>query len=437
MSHDESSEAPLSVLLFTLIAILASTTGALAQGSYKTLHKFTGSDGGSPWAGLTRDAAGNLYGTTTFGGGAGLGTVFKLTSKANGRWAESVLWGFAGGDGATPYAGLIFDSAGNLYGTTAQGGASAGGTVFKLVNNGDGHWTESVLYSFCSITNCADGAFPTSNLVVDRAGNLYGVTTAGGNSYCGYSVGCGTVFKLTANADGSWTESVLYSFCSITNCSQGFRASSGLVFDADGNLYGTTASGGDLECNAPYGCGVVFKLTQNVEGRWKESVLHKFTGADGSNPASLLVFDQERNLYGTTETGGSGNRSQCGGSGCGVVFQLTPNADGRWEEKVLHDFSGAADGGTPDAGVIFDQSGNLYGTTSLGGNVNTCNADFGCGVVFKLAPNLKGGWSETVLHDFAGNPGAGPLAGVISDTAGNLYGTTVGKGNGSVFEITP
>jgi uncharacterized repeat protein (TIGR03803 family) len=190
-------------------------------------------------------------------------------------------------------------------------------------------------------------------------------------------------------------------------------------------------------CNGVPG-GVIFELTPNPDGSWKEKVLHTFMdGKDGESPNGALIFDQAGNLYGTT-VGGS-NLGDCDGVGCGTAFKLTPNPDGSWTESVLHHFTGGKDGADPAAGLIFDHAGNLYGTTEAGGNLN-CNSGVGCGVVFKLTPNSNGGWQERVLHAFTDRAGAFPLAGLIFDAAGNLYGTTGGDGTttfGSVFEITP
>jgi uncharacterized repeat protein (TIGR03803 family) len=332
---------------------------------------------------------------------------------------------------------VIFDGAGNLYGTTVGGGANGGGTVFKLSPSSGGSWKESVLYSFCSINSCVDGFYPQSSLVFDQTGNLYGTTVSGGSgSACNIYDGCGTVFKLTPSAGGSWTESVLHSFCSLAACADGRseqNSFAGVTFDGAGNLYGTTADGGS---SGPC-CGVVFELTPKADGSWKEEVLHSFTGGrDGAAPEDSLLFDGSGNLYGTAHEGG--NLSQCGGFGCGVVFELTPDSQGSWKEKVLHSFAGV-DGGVPFASLVFDKAGNLYGTTVLGGDLRLCGGS-GCGVVFELTPNSKGGWNEKVLHAFYDHPGAAPYAGVILDAAGNVYGTTNGDNNttfGSVFEITP
>jgi uncharacterized repeat protein (TIGR03803 family) len=357
--------------------------------------------------------------------------IIVIPVLSPGAWAASnykTLYKFSGGkDGKSPQARLVFDQAGNLYGTTDLGGAHGSGTLFQLVPNADGTWRESVLYSFCSRTNCGDGAQPSAGLVFDLAGNLYGTTSGGG------AHGFGTLFQLVPNADGSWRESVLYSFCSRTNCGDGEEPWASLIFDQAGNLYGTTFEGGALNQ------GTVFKLTPNADGSWRESVLYDFStcidGCDGEVPFAGLIFDLAGNLYGTTSLGGALNR--------GTVFKLTPNADGRWRESVLHSFcsrTNCGDGARPFYAVlVFDLAGNLYGTTPEGGDQG-CYGKSGCGVVFKLTPNSKGGWNERVLHTFADHPGANPGAGLIFDPAGNLYGTTQGDAVttfGSVFEITP
>ncbi len=398
----------LAIMALTLI--LGSSAGAA---DYKTLHKFkqTGVRGSYPFGGLTFDAAGNLYGTTEHGGAYGYGTVFELTPNGDGSWTKHVLYSFRHSDGHYPTSGLIFDAAGNLYGTTNRGGSGSGGqggdrcgTVFKLTPNGDGSWTESVLHSF----NGSDGRYPYGGLTFDAAGNLYGTTPLGG------AFERGTGFELTPNGDGSWTESVLHSF----NGSDGAYPYAGLTFDAAGNLYGSTADGGSGAW------GTVFELTPNGDGAWIESVLHSFNGSDGAYPCAGLTFDAAGNLYGTTEDGGSG--------AWGTVFELTPNGDGSWVESVLHSFSGG-DGDYPVSGLIIDAAGNLYGTTLEGGS-------YGYGVVFKLRPTPAGAWHYRVLHEFQDHPGAQPEAGLVLDQTGNLYGTTSGDRTttfGSVFEITP
>ncbi len=398
----------LAAVTVTLIAVLLVAPGAVAASKFKTLHRFKGKDGRQLEAGVILDAAGNLYGTT-YGGGPAYGVVFKLTPKPDGSWRESVLYNFQWGfDGSLPAASLVFDAAGNLYGTTsAGGGACYCGTVFKLTPNQDGSWTESVLYSFMG---GSDGGGPVASLIFDSAGSLYG-TTAGGGSF-----GNGTVFKLTPNRDGSWTESVLYSFM---GGSDGGGPVASLIFDSAGSLYGTTAGGGS------FGNGTVFKLTPNRDGSWTDSVLYSFMGgSDGGDPVASLIFDSTGSLYGTTAGGGS--------LGNGTVFKLTPNRDGSWTEQVLHGFS-YKDGEYPSAGLILDAAGNLYGTTAMGGA-------YGVGVAFEMRLKPSGKWGYRVLHSFADRPGALVLAGLTIDAAGNLYGTTCGDGtrtHGSVFEITP
>jgi uncharacterized repeat protein (TIGR03803 family) len=243
------------VLLAISITMLAWAPGAWAQTKYKTVHKFRpGTTGGAPQAGVVFDRAGNLYGTAGVGGNRecesrGCGVVYKLTPNMDGGWTESVLYAFCSlnycDDGYLPDAGLIFDEAGNLYSTTRLGGTENGGTVFKLTANEDGSWGETVLYSFCPLNHCADGSVPSRGVISDANGNLYGTTLAGGNSNCDYGTGCGVVFKLSPNADGTWTENVLHTFCPLTNCNgDGATPAAGLVFDSTGNLYGTTIFGG-------------------------------------------------------------------------------------------------------------------------------------------------------------------------------------------------
>jgi uncharacterized repeat protein (TIGR03803 family) len=412
--------------LATLAAMLMLAGDAAAQVKYKSLYRFTGGkDGAVPVYGLVLDQAGNLYGTTT-SGGQGYGVAFKVTPNKKGGRTESVLYSFcrltACADGAQPGGALIFDKAGNLYGTTTDGGGRAlnGGTVFELSPNQSGGWKESVIYAFCALSRCVDGANPYSGLVFDQAGNLYGTTSNAGAN------GEGNVFELSPNRDGSWTETVLYSFCSVANCADGQNPYAGVILDQTGNIYGTTGYGGTGSG------GVVFELSPNQKGGWTESVLHSFCSlkncADGHGPSGDLIFDHTGNLYGTTNSGGA--------QGVGAVFELTPKQNGAWMEKVLHSFCQLAGctGQVPSAGLVFDQTGNLYGTTVFGGTGG------GFGVVFRMTPKSGGGWSYRVVHNFLDKPGAEPGSALILDPAGNLYGTTDGDTSttfGSVFEITP
>ena len=328
-------------------------------------------------------------------------TLIVVLMLVPGAWAckYKTLYKFKGGkDGAYLGAGLIFDQAGNLYSTTNLGGAYGYGTVFQLTPNGDGSWTERVLHSF----NGTDGNTPTSaSLIFDQSGRLYATTNQGG------AYGYGTVFQLTPNGDGSWTESVLHSFSGT----DGSKPIAGLIFDGAGNLYGTTTAGG------AYDSGTVFELTPNGDGTWTENVIHSFSGGDGSSPTANLIFDSAGNLYGTTLYGGDGD---------GTAFRLAPNGDGSWTEIVLHSFH-SADGGLPWWGMIFDKAGNLYGTTWLGGA-------YGGGTVFRLIPKADGSWKHTVLFSLATN---GP-ASLIRDSVGNLYSTTMHGGTygyGTVFKL--
>jgi uncharacterized repeat protein (TIGR03803 family) len=400
-------EAASAALTFGVVLVLGVVTTQLAQAqTFTVLYTFTGgTDGGVSQAPLVRDAAGNLYGTTTVGGDLaceydgvmpGCGTVFRLDPTGK----ETVLHSFTGApDGADLVSGLTGDSTGHFYGTTRFGGGtgcsgSGCGVVFKVTKAGK----ETVLYTF---TGGDDGDYPDS-LIRDATGNLYGTTFLGGGTGCNVS-GCGTVFKMTK----AGKETVLYRF---TGGDDGAYPG-GLIRDAKGNLYGTAAGGGDMSDCDGSGCGVVFRLSQTG----KETVLYRFTGgADGAYPGGL-IRDAKGNLYGTA---GGGDMSDC--TGCGVVFKLAPNG----KETVLHSFTGPPDGRIPE-GLLRDSTGNLYGTTAEGGDSN-CIEGGGCGTIFKVDPTGK----ETVLYTFTGSPdGELPLAVLIMDASGNLYGTTAFGGN--------
>ena len=365
------------------------------------LYSFTGgSDGAYPKAGLIFDQAGNLYGTTTDGGGSsaacgtfGCGIVFELSPVAGGGRTESIIYRFQGGsDGAGPQAGLIFDSKGNLYGTTSGGGADGSGTVFVLSppSSGSGQWIETVLYSF---TGGSDGANPEAGLIFDQSGNLYGTTSSGGtaNAGCAYIVGqCGSVFELAPQSNGGWIENTLYSFQGNADSDTPLGE---VIIDTSGNLYGTTSG----DCAACF--GTAFELAPSSGGTWTETSIYTFQGvlANGWTPEAGLVFDHSGNLYGTTAFGGSsGGSENCIGNGtmgvpngCGTVFELSPSSTGAWAERVLYSFQGYADGGYPEAGLILDSQGNLYGTTTSAG------ANNGSGVVFELIPAPSGTTAST------------------------------------------
>ncbi|HEY6292624.1 MAG TPA: choice-of-anchor tandem repeat GloVer-containing protein [Terriglobia bacterium] len=332
------------------------------------------------------------------------------TASAQGQ-TYRVLYSFNGTpDGAGPLAGLIRDSAGNLHGTTESGGPIEFqcGTVFTVDLTGK----ERVLYYFTGYT---DGCSPEyGRLFRDAAGNLYG-TASGGGIY-----DYGTIFKVNYSGNVK----VLYTF---TGTPDGKYPYAGLVRDPAGNFYSTTVAGGDASCSGGYGCGTVFKL----DATGKETVLYAFAGGtDGAYPYAGVVRDVQGNLYGTTSAGGD---ASCNPPyGCGTVFKV----DATGKETVLHTFTGGTDGEIPYAGLVRDSAGNLYGTTSYGGDpACTSFGNSGCGTVFKLDATGK----ETVLYAFTdGTDGALPFAGLVMDVAGNLYGTAYAGGahtDGTVFKV--
>jgi uncharacterized repeat protein (TIGR03803 family) len=417
--HGRSLLRLLLACVFTLVCAL-STQGQ----TFKVLYNFTGgTDGAGPWGSLVLDKLGNLYGTTAAGGAYGDGEVFEVSPNADGTWTESVIHSFlrTGPEGFDPMSNLIIDAAGNLYGTAMSGGLNNTGTAFELTP-GSSRWSLTLLYTFNSYKG--DAAGPEGGLIMDAQGNLYGMA-GGGNP------GPGAIYELSPGV-GGWTETVLYSFG--TDLSNGYGLLGSLIFDAAGNLYGTTFLGGDLSCDPQgYGCGVVFRLTP-TRGGWKENVLYRFTGApkDGNSPAAQrLAFDSMGRLYGTTLNGGGAG---CQGSGCGSIFRLIHSHTG-WNETLVHTFGGGLNGAYPTSGLTFDQAGNAYGVAGAGGGA-ACD----CGVVFKLAPGANGKWTYSVLHAFQGSDGTAPESGVILDSSGNMYGTTVlggSSGFGVVYEIIP
>jgi uncharacterized repeat protein (TIGR03803 family) len=370
------------------------------------------------------DSSGALYGTTYAGGtsGGGWGTVFKLAPPAAGKtqWTKTLLYAFTGGaDGSHPRGGVIVDSSGALYGTTADGGLA--GKVFKLMppSAGKTRWTYTVLHSFGSGN---DGNTPLARLIMDNTGALYGTTAYGG----GYSY-YGTVFKLTPPLAGKtqWTETVLHRFAQTGDA---HNPEAGLIFDSSGALYGTTYFGGTL------GFGTVFKLAPPALGNtaWTETVLYSFKGGtDGYNLVADLSVDSKGVLYGTTPNHPVGGQ-------CGTVFQLTPPAPKQmqWTKTVLYNFDTGVNGCGPRAGVILDSNGALYGATSEG----ILKVGGGTGTLFKLTPPAAGKtlWTESVLYIFKnGADGSDPESDLIFDKNGALYGvTTLGSSvAGAVFKL--
>lgn len=398
-----------SILAFGFVFALSFPPAGAHAKTLRVLYSFCAkagcADGNGPAAGVVADSAGNLYGTTEVGGGAnacpvGCGVVFKLAPDGT----ESVLHVFTGApDSEYPDSVLLLDLEGNLYGATPLGGSTNDGAVYKLAPDG----TETVLYSF---TGGSDGSGPAAGLIADAAGNLYGTTAAGGRTNECADFGCGTVFRLAP--DGS--ETVLYSFCAKTDCTDGAQPFADLIADEAGNLYGTTQYGGTTRCIVG-GCGTVFRLTPGG----KEKVLYTFCSlancADGEFPFAGLFADKQGNLYGTTGFGGANDS--------GVVFILAPHG----AETVLYTFTGGSDGGEPQSGLIEDGKGNLYGTTVDGGS--KCPLYGGCGTIYGLA----GGGTLSVLASTGS-----PASGLLADKKGNLYGTT-GRGGvhrkGQVFAI--
>ncbi len=337
---------------------------------------------------------------------------------------ERVVYSFAGGGyGSDPSTPLISDKAGNLYGATGVGGAFGDGTIFELVKNGSG-WTHVVIFDFYDTY----GGFPGGALAIDGNGNLYGTTGTGGDNYKG------NVYELSPNPEGGWTATILYSF---TDGPDGGYPYGGVILDKTGNLYGTASEGGLLSDCDGAGCGVVFELSQGSDGVWTETVLHSFTEADGALPSSGLAFDTKGNLYGTTAAGGAS--TACLGSpanGCGTVFRLSPSA-GVWTETTLHSFYVTSQDGTNPRGVTY-RDDKLYGITFGGGTQYD-------GTVFEVTLTTSGA-TESVLHSFgAGTDGTQPLGTVVFDKAGDLYGSASRGGGtsacydgcGAIFELKP
>lgn len=421
--HHRKCLAVLALLFVTL-----ASHSVVAQ-SFAVLHNFTGAqDGANPFAGVTLDRAGNLYGTT-FNGGMGQGTVFQL-HRANVGWILVPLYDFGHmPDGAYPEAKVIIGPDGTLFGTTLNGGLEAPGcttagswpasnpgcgTVFNLRVNLSAcksaicQWSENSIFDFEGLST---GYWPgLGSLAFDQDGNIYGTAQFGGITGFGPN---GVVYKLS-RTNGRWAQTVLYAF---TGQDVGSDPDAGVIFDSTGNLYGTVAGAG-----ATNQYGGVYRLSPSGSG-WEETTLYEFQGAmDGGNPYGGLVIDSAGNLYGATASGGA--------RGGGTVYQLQLSG-GIWQLTVLYPLPG------PDIGsyssLVRDASGAFYGTTFSGGS-------FGQGSVFKISYS-NGGWRYTSLHDFTGgNDGRYLYGGVALDAAGNIYGTTVTGGTnneGVVFEITP
>ena len=364
---------------------------------------FTGADGAAPYGSLFSDAVGNLFGTTASGGANNAGTVFELAYNGSGYAAPMTLASFAGADGSGPAGSLIADAAGDLFGTTASGGAEGDGTVFELVNGASGYGAPVTLASFTG----ANGSEPDGSLIMDASGNLFGTTNAGGAS------NDGTVFEMVKGASGYGAPVVLASFTGAN----GANPSASLVADAAGDLFGTTEAGG------ANGDGTVFELAKTASGYAAPVVLANFAGANGANPYGSLITDVLGNLYGTTSAGGA--------NGDGTVFELVKDGSGYDAPVTLASFNGA-NGANPYGDLIADASGNLFGTTGAGG----AN---GYGTVFELVKGTFSYGAPVTLASFTATNGAYPYNSLITDASGNLFATTVQGGtanDGTVFELS-
>jgi uncharacterized repeat protein (TIGR03803 family) len=390
----------LAAPLVTAIVVAAMSTRVAPAQNFKVLVNFGGTDGAGPTAGLVQGLDGSFYGTTE-SGGANLyyGTVFKVTQAAD----LTTLYSFCAetncSDGSSPYAGLTQASNGNLYGTTAYGGANSNyGTVFKITPTG----RLTTLYSFCSQSECADGYNPFTSLVQATDGDLYGTIPFGG------VYGGGTLFKITPTG----TLTTLYSFCAQTHCTDGSDPRGNLVQATDGNFYGTTELGGadTSDCDG-YGFGTVFRITP----AGTLTTLHSFSFTDGAYPEGGLVQGNDGNFYGITYEGGM--------RGYGTIFKITPTG----ALTTLYSFcaqTNCIDGYYPSAGLVQATDGNFYGTTLIGGSADN-------GTVFRMTPR----GDLTTLHDFVGNDGSGPEAVLVQATSGVLYGTAASGGMSSACTV--
>jgi uncharacterized repeat protein (TIGR03803 family) len=440
-TRDSIGDAAMFLAVITLVLTGNSIAEAGSQedssrspATEQVLYSFMTSQGdGRKPSGLVSDSAGNLYGVTYRGGSQEGGAVFELMLES-GVWTEKILYNFHFKDGTRPLGNLIFDKAGNLYGTTRTGGLKdypacvpTCGTVFELSPQPGGNWKETVLHKFTGYPH--DGWAPAAGMVFDGLGNLYGTTEFGGK------YDRGTIFELSSQPDGKWKETILHFFENEPS-PKGTYIISALLIDSAGNLYGTAGNGA-------LGGGVVFELSQQPNKRWTETVLHSFPkySDDGWGPSSALIMDSAGNLYGTTLYGVSVG----GDTGYGTVYEVSPQQGGGWTEKVLHSFAGPLmDGEYPQANLIFDGAGNLYSTTQGSDSIFKCDrSGYSCGTVVEFSPQSGNTWAETVLHNFNTNSegdGHHPFGYIVLDGAGNLFGTTEEGGaytEGTVFEVMP
>jgi len=395
-------------------AVLMMAAIASATVTEEVLYSFDSNNSTGPRDKLLY-SSGTLYGTIPDGGPKsnactlGCGSIFAFVPKTGGESSYRVIYNFLGGrnDGSSPIGNMVMDSAGNLYGVTSFGGGCGGsgcGTVFKLTPSAGGQWTESIAHSFSE----AEGSNPQAGLAMDSFGNLYGTIGGGANGY-------GSVYELTPNADGSWNELEIYHFRGLAD---GEYPRAEVTLDSAGNVYGTTS--GDNSQN-----GSVFELTPSSGGEWTEHTLYDFVTATGCNPMAPVWLDSAGNLYGTAEG--------CGHYAEGVVYKLTRNSDWSWTESTIHAFGETGDGQNPQSGLTPDSQGNLYGT-ALRGGAN------GGGTVYRLRPNSNGTLSETVIYSFSSTVGdpTSVFSGVTFGGGTTMYGTSSGGGtlgNGAIYQI--
>lgn len=414
---------PLALILaLSFIASLAA-----GQSTEAVLYSFgaSGADGIFPEGDLLFDAVGNVYGTTSMGGSncidvGGCGTVYKLSPSLSGQWKETILYNFCSTghstncpDGSNPFAGLVMDANGNLYGTTQVGGNAGGGVVYRLSppSTKGAKWSETVLWNFSSAPD--NGNAPGyGKLAMDAFGNLYGTTVGGGSNTFG------TVYELTPQSDGTYAFSLLHSFSGL----DGAEPVYGVTIDGSGNLYGTTSQGGKGKSVCEFGCGLVYRLSASGSA-WSETVLYEFDGSVGAYPISPISIDRSGNLYGTFESGGRGD-CVIGNGSCGGVFKLITGTNHKY--ALYYNNNGGVDGGNPQSGVATGADNTVYGTVGVS-----------IGSVYMLQNSV-----ETVLYNFCSLPncsdGSEPSPGNIVLRGAVLYGATHAGGDfggGVIYRI--
>ncbi|MFL5239991.1 MAG: choice-of-anchor tandem repeat GloVer-containing protein [Rhizomicrobium sp.] len=419
------------VRIVSTVFVVAALASAAHGGTFQVLYTFHGypaRDGANPEAAPIMDSKGDLYGTTEAGGTSACGVVYKLHKSRSGIWKETILYSFkCGDDGYSPVGGLVFDKGGNFYGSTVFGGTGkcfffgeriGCGVIFKL-SPSSGGWAETVLYSFPAPPGSEFGG-PYASLTFDGKNQLFGTTVLDG------PCDDGTVFRLKLT-NGIWKEHDLHTFCGGDGFAPAYGA---LVRDSAGNLYGTTMGGS----------GTAFELSPLRHDKWALNTLHQFTQNEGGVPEGGLRFDASGNLYGAELDGGP-----LDGGGCGAIFELSPAGGGKWNQSVPFDFvCDGPHGEGPWQSPVFDSGGNLFGTTQQGGSAEYC---VNCGVIYELAPQGGGKWSESVVYSFGSQlnvtDGSDPIGGLTRGKDGNFYGTTLESGDpgcggcGVVYEFTP